>query len=678
MKASAHFYNYIKSYRYNCLKTLVLIIVVTTSVFKTEAQETSFKEVLVYNEYQKNSIKEIFQDEFNMLWFATNQGVLKFDGTTFEELQNKENLQRIKTIVTANDSLFIGTENALYLKTAATFKSFKSKEINKIYAHKNTYFIGTNQGIFYFNKNYLQPLQTTYALDFSKINDIIFYDNAFIIASNNGLWKINDLFEPNKITLISKGNYTALLENKDKLLVVKNATFLEELNRKGNFHKIYTTKSIKSIAAIRNKIFVVTKEAGIDVLNANTFIFENRIHKYNSNLTSNKITAVYQDIENNIFIATTNGLFIKKNKAKLVKPPLKIEEILVNYKLLDSINLPKYTATLQLKHHQNNLSFLLQSTSISNPRNIEYRFKLESDFSPWSTNKQVVFTNLKSNSYQFVAESRFKNSTEVATTKFSFYIDTPFYKKIWFLVVVAILLLLCMLVVLEFYIRSIKIKNQKKIIALELKNHLYTLEQKALQLQMNPHFIFNVLNGIKALGNSDRKQELNKTISQFSILLRSVLNNSRLEEISLKEEITTITNYLELEQKMNSKKFVFSIKEKLNEIASEEILIPPMLMQPFIENAIKHGISKVASEGKITIKFEVKESFLICTVLDNGIGVFQSQKTHKNHTSIALKVTQERIKNLSKYSNFSIKEIVKEHKILGTSVYFRVPLKTDY
>ncbi|PQB06556.1 hypothetical protein BST83_04800 [Polaribacter filamentus] len=196
---------------------------------------------------------------------------------------------------------------------------------------------------------------------------------------------------------------------------------------------------------------------------------------------------------------------------------------------------------------------------------------------------------------------------------------------------------------------------------------------------MNPHFIFNVLNGIKALGNSGKTEELNTTISQFSILLRSILSNSRKDEISLKEEIESLKNYIELEQKMSSKTFEYHIITNLNNIDIEEILIPTMLMQPFIENAIKHGI-QANQKGKITISFDVKHHFLNCSIVDSGIGIHQSkkEKINSNHDSLALKVSKERIQHLSMKNSFSIDEIVADSIIKGTKVWFKIPLKTDY
>ena len=209
---------------------------------------------------------------------------------------------------------------------------------------------------------------------------------------------------------------------------------------------------------------------------------------------------------------------------------------------------------------------------------------------------------------------------------------------------------------------------------------MLSLEQKALQLQMNPHFIFNVLNGIKGLGNLGKTKELNKAISQFSVLLRSVLNNARLEEISLHEEIESLKNYLDLEQQMSSKSFTYSIEKNLDTTDAEEILIPPMLLQPLVENAIEHGIQANATDGKIRIEFKIQHPFLECSIIDNGIGIhhYKDNEKDKEHASVALIITKERIINLSNKNSFSIDEIQQGTLTNGTKVWFKIPLRTDY
>ena len=662
------------------IKRCLLVLLLFFSTFNINSQENNYQKVEAFEGYENFTVNQITQDRFNKIWLSTSKGLLKFDGVSITRFKTVETPQKVSTVFSKNDSLFIGKDKSLQLKTKHHLLTFEAKSVNKIFEYYNKYFIASSQGIHFFNKDYLQALKTTYKLDFSIVNDIIFHENEFIVASNSGIWRLSNLLHPKKTVLISAGSYASLLKIKNRLFVLKNNSEIQELTKENKLITKYDKLEMTNISFINNKIYVTSKNEGIDVLNSDNFIFEKRINKYNSNLDSNTINAVFEDVEKNIFIATKNGLYLKKSKPVTRNLTLEIIDLKVNYASVDSINLNSYKDILLLNPNQNNISFLLQSVSISAPKNIEFRYKLNDIFSPWSANNQMNFTHLNPGKYEFKVESRFKNTTISSSKIFSFFIDSPIYKKVWFLLLCGVILCLLLAGILELNSRKINRRNKQEVSALKLENHLLTLEQKALQLQMNPHFIFNVLNGIKALGNSDNKKELNKTISQFSLLLRSVLNNSRLEEISLKEEIETLENYLILEQKMTSKTFKFSFETNLNNMDSEEILVPPMLLQPFIENAIKHGVSKIASKGKIRVLFEVKDHFLECTVRDNGIGFYQSQKENskKNHTSVALKVTKERIENLSKFSAFSVEEINEENRILGTEIWFKIPLKTDY
>jgi two-component system, LytTR family, sensor histidine kinase LytS len=277
----------------------------------------------------------------------------------------------------------------------------------------------------------------------------------------------------------------------------------------------------------------------------------------------------------------------------------------------------------------------------------------------------------------FSIKSRNAAKIESSSKEFHFMIGKPLHKKTWFILSVFGGIIFIISITIIFYYQRKQKENKAKIEKLTLENHLILLEQKALQLQMNPHFIFNVLNGIKALGNSGNSTELNKTVSQFATLLRSILQNSRKEEISLSEEINTIKNYLELEQRMSSNAFEYVIETATKNTDVDEILIPPMLLQPFVENSIKHGFKGISYVGKIAILFEIKRPFLHCIISDNGIG-FNHSKSAENHDSIALKVTKERIGSLSKYSTLDISEIKENDVVKGTKVEFKIPLKTDY
>jgi len=386
--------------------------------------------------------------------------------------------------------------------------------------------------------------------------------------------------------------------------------------------------------------------------------------------------AVTKDQEGNIWFGTMNGLtkyMPSTNQTKTIKPTLYFENIEVAYQSIDSININAFAEVLNLDPTQNHLSFQFKSIDINHPKGVEYRWKLNRDFSPWSTEDDIDFPNLQYGEYELIVEARNIDWVVSDPISFRFFIERPLVEKAWFRTMIYSSLGLIVLIIILLIIRRVKQKNKRKLEQLKLENHLLSLEQKALQLQMNPHFIFNVLNGIKAMGSEGETDQMNSTINTFATLLRSILNSSRKEEISLKEEVSTLNNYLTLEQQMVAQPFDFEITHKTDGIDIEEILIPPMLIQPFVENSVKHGFQHNQIKGKIDVRFEVEGEFLTCEIRDNGIGIEQSKlKKKSHHPSTALKVTKERIESLTQEHQLKIEEDK------GTIVSFRLPLITDY
>jgi hypothetical protein len=671
------------AFYYNLKKREIyfLIILLFFSLF-SKGQSTYNQEFTTIKNLPKLTITEIKQDQIGYLWLATQKDLFQFDGMNFKKYSIKNELQadKINTLSIKKDSLFIGTDNLLTIKVRNKFSHFNSKKINKIIFQNNITYIATDEGIYYFNKDYLQPIQINTKLDFAKINDISYHGNSFYIASNRGFWKIKQLIKPQKIQQLNVKNYNSLFSNDEDLIAVLNTNKIDIYTNAALQKEINIITGISAISKINNELWIASENDGIDIIDAKNYSFKRKINKYNSKLKSNTISTIFTDYQKNSWISTKeNGLITYKNTLKNnQKPTVFIEDIKVNYQSLDSINPNKYNSILNLKASQSNVTFNYKTIAILSKKKIEYRWKLNNETSNWSSKDLVNFRNLKPGNYTFSIQSRIINNDQSDFKRFTFFIDIPFYKKAWFIVTATTVLSSFLLLFIFVYIRNIKRKNANKIAALELKNHLLSLEQKALQLQMNPHFIFNVLNGIKAAGNSGNTNEMNVTISKFASLLRSILNNSRKEDVSLSEEINTIKNYIELEQNMSSNSFNYQIKTLLNNIDAEEILIPSMLLQPFIENSIKHGIQSIKKDGLITIKFEVKNNFLHCSIDDNGIGLLKAKNNKKQHKSIAIKVNKERIENLSDKNSFTIKELKEHESIIGTRVWFKIPLKTDY
>ncbi|UPT71900.1 MAG: histidine kinase [Flavobacterium sp. JAD_PAG50586_2] len=228
--------------------------------------------------------------------------------------------------------------------------------------------------------------------------------------------------------------------------------------------------------------------------------------------------------------------------------------------------------------------------------------------------------------------------------------------------------LLLVLLGLYFYYRNNK---QKQAITVLEKDQI---KQKLLVSQMNPHFIFNSIENIQQLIYDKKDKDAVNYLDKFSILTRQILENSNENYISLSEEVAMTANYLAIQQLLYSNKFDFTIDVE-ESIDAETIFLPPMLTQPFIENAIKHGLSSKDENGMVDIRFYLNEGKLFFEVLDNGKG-FDASKRTDNHKSLAMVITKERLVNYTKNQDFvvqtdNIKD--KDEKVVGAKVVFEIP-----
>ena len=226
--------------------------------------------------------------------------------------------------------------------------------------------------------------------------------------------------------------------------------------------------------------------------------------------------------------------------------------------------------------------------------------------------------------------------------------------------------------------REQAILNQQ---AAELSRLVSESDMKALRSQMNPHFIFNCIHTIDRLLNDLRIPESKICLENFSKLTRTVLENSKKREISLSEEIETLRLYMDLENMRFRNPFTYNIEVEPG-IDRETTLVPPLILQPFIENSIKHGFRDPEKPGQIRIEIRNENEYLVCSVEDNGIGrtnaVNIKTSSGFKKESLGIKLTEERLDLISKTKNvqsyFSIKDLVDDdHKPAGTRVKMFLP-----
>jgi len=227
------------------------------------------------------------------------------------------------------------------------------------------------------------------------------------------------------------------------------------------------------------------------------------------------------------------------------------------------------------------------------------------------------------------------------------------------------------------FIHQNKMKNEHKTVL---------LEQKLLRLQMNPHFIFNALSNILNLVDQKDNKKAANYLATFSKLLRTTLESTREDMVPFEKEVGSLKNYLELQKLRYQNKFDYSI-EVDDEIDEEDMAIPPMLVQPFIENAIEHGIRHKQTPGRIDVRFLLKGNKIQCEVEDDGVGRSKAweaeARERAGHKSLATEIIKDRIKNLNKKFKQKIQleiiDIISEGKeASGTKVLLDLPYHTVY
>lgn len=214
--------------------------------------------------------------------------------------------------------------------------------------------------------------------------------------------------------------------------------------------------------------------------------------------------------------------------------------------------------------------------------------------------------------------------------------------------------------------------------SLQAENKKLQLEQKALQLQLNPHFIYNSIANLQGLISQGENTKSMSYISSFSKLLRNILELNRKDFITLEEEISSLNDYLTLQKMRFEDRFDYEI-DLCDDCDAKEIMVPPMLLQPFVENSIEHGFTQISYKGKIKISFKKEQEKLLIEIDDNGAG-FQLNKDESDKKSLSKLIIQERLDVLfNQNKKESDLEIIskKENNEKGFLVKIRIPLITE-
>ena len=367
---------------------------------------------------------------------------------------------------------------------------------------------------------------------------------------------------------------------------------------------------------------------------------------------SESVNNVYRIISNLIQIAKLEVILSKKNLAEkrlLRAKNLAVEfnfpnELMTTYHLLSELNLENKNYKMA---HYYFVEYHTLLDSLESGRTKQIIAELETKYQTEKKDNQIVLLN-KENLLK-EEEIAFQNKTVIGL----------------------ILLGVFSIILFVLFYSQTKLKSE---------NRILNMHQKLLRSQMNPHFMFNALIAIQNYILKNKKFEASDYLSQFAALMRTILNSSRKDFCTLENEIEALNYYVSLQQLRFENSFQFKL-EIDEDIDATALQIPPMIIQPFIENAIEHGLQKTVSDEKIlSVKYILDENSLNILIEDNGIGIEKSKegKINTKHKSFAMEITNERLTNITKIYNEKIDIVIQDSSIYenrnGTQVKFVIPL----
>lgn len=436
-----------------------------------------------------------------------------------------------------------------------------------------------------------------------------------------------------------------------------------------------TPEEINKIKIIGNHLYVFTKK---------NILLYHFINKTTTEILTNNQEFDVADIgelNNQILFATKKGMIIQNLKDINFKPNQKF--ILNNITINDVSysKLPKF-----LNFDQNNIKFnfsiLNFNTSYTNA--ISYKINNNKWYTLESNSRKLILNELSPSTYNIEFCVYNPSTKKFDRLNYTFEIKPPVWKTPIFLGLLLGLIFIVCYFIFKNYIKKINLRNKEKLEKVNLENELNKSRLTAIKSQMNPHFFFNALNTIQSyILTSDNKKAL-YYLKKFSVLTRNILETTEKEYITLEDEIKTLELYLEIEKaRFNENEFFFEI---LTHISTHKntLKVPAMLLQPFVENAVKHGLLHKKGIKKISILFNQLNENLIITIEDNGIGRKKSSELNQlkkgDHISFATEALKKRIEilNINQKNKISIQYSDKENLMeSGTIVTIQIPILND-
>lgn len=483
---------------------------------------------------------------------------------------------------------------------------------------------------------------------------VCFDDNVFYAGTNHGLLKINSKTgQHHYIKEITSAVPKILKDKRDYLWIATKGEGLQ-LIENGLLRRIRFNEKhaifFDIISDGKETIWASSENGLVSVTLKNNEILTQKFTSANGLLSNN--TGRLAINKNRLYISTTEGLCsapIDKLKNK-VPPKIYIHSILVNNKTIADDQKKVF------KYNENSITIQFDVLTFKDDQTKVLLYQFGKDDTIWKTESiknELQFNNLPADNYKLTVFAI--NSDGVKSLKpiqLDFIIEKPFWKQLWFVGSYVIVIGLIGFLGIQKYVRSLHAKEAEKN---RIDKLIAQSQLAALQAQMNPHFIFNAISSIQNYILKSNKEEAFNYLAKFGKLIRMVLLNSRENTLPLSRELETLGLYIKLEQLRFKDIFDFRLKIDEN-VKIDEVFIPTMLIQPYIENAIWHGLMNLDEQrkGVLQLNLSTENNLLKIVIEDNGIGRVASNDYKKDnlHHSVGMKLTNERLQTIYKIKEF--------------------------
>jgi ligand-binding sensor domain-containing protein len=538
---------------------------------------------------------------------------------------------------------------AFWLDVNGAYVNWKKTTTAIAAGNDHKIWIGTLEGIYYALDSVIYPWNKYPALSHARITSLSSTPDAGLIIGThtNGVyvWRNEQLISITEQNGLSSNICRKTAIDKENNIWVSTNKGLDKItfHSKGSF-----------------SIYHFSQSDGLSTNNVNDILF-------------------YKD---KVYLGASEGIIvIDENHMEKPSPP---GIYILSINMQDSvINFPD---EVSLDYKQNNILITYTGISFADGKDLIYKYVLLGAGSDtiFTTLTSLNLSTIKSGKYKLLVWAGNKHKQwSNAPAVFTFTVNPPFWKNYWFITICCAII--CCLFYL-FYRNRINNLNHKQKEKVSQVKKIARLEMQALRSQINPHFIFNALNAIQGYYNDHDELNANYYLSSFSSLIRKTLNNAQTHWLTISEDIEILKTYIELEKMRLDNSFDYSIKVD-EDIILNNRLIPAMLLQPYVENAINHGLRNLKGEtGRLNISCVLEEGRrILCRVEDNGVGYAKAKQFDtraKNYKSMGMTITQQRIETINQLYNTNITTKIKDkcaidNRLHGTIVEISLPLNFE-